>query len=540
MIAALIVAAPVVPLVLAALCLSRRLRERMELLLVVAPVPALAAAVAGVGSPPVVLERGLVPITLVIDRPGAMLLGVAALLWIAAGAWWRADHTGRPMSGQAVECWLLTLAGSIGVFITADLASFFMAYALVSLPAWGLIVLDDTAPARRAGAVYMGFAVLGETLLLMGFALLAAASPGRSLLVRDVLAALAGSPWRGAATALIIAGFGMKIALVPVHVWMPLTYRAAPIPVAAVLSGAGVKAGVIGLIRFLPLASAMPAAGEALAAVGLFGAFYGVAVGVTETHPKTVLAYSSISQMGVIAAVLGMGLAGGDLAAGNAAAFYGMQHLLVKGALFLAVGVAAASGERRLWSVLVPAAILALGLGGLPLTGGGLGKFAVKAVLGKGLVGGLSYASAVASTLLMIHFLRRLAAFPSDGGQPERGLAVPWWALAAAAIAIPWALLPLAGGAPRAAALAPAALWDGLWPVLIGAVLSVFLFRFGDRLPEVPEGDVIGISRRLIPWVGRAGAAFERLERMLSRWSVAGIALLAVVILLGAGMLIAR
>ncbi|MGH7066162.1 MAG: proton-conducting transporter membrane subunit, partial [Acetobacteraceae bacterium] len=448
----------------------------------------------------------------------------------------------QPMGGLAAVCWLLTMAGSIGVFITADLASFFMAYALVSLPAWGLVVLDDTGPARRAGAVYMSFAVLGETLLLMGFALLAAASPGRSLLIQDVLAALGTSPWQGATIALLIAGFGMKIALVPVHIWMPPTYRAAPIPAAAVLSGAAVKAGVIGLIRFLPLASAMPAAGEALAAVGLFGAFYGVAVGITETHPKTVLAYSSISQMGVIATVLGMGLAGGDAAAGNAAAFYGMQHVLAKGALFLAVGVAAGcgSGSRRLWPVLVPAAILALGLGGLPLTGGGLGKFAVKAVLGKGQVGGFAIASAVASTLLMVHFLRRLAAFPRQGDEAGPGLAIPWWVMAAAAIVIPWAVLPLAGGVSRAAALAPTTLWAALWPVLIGAVLSVLLFRFGNRLPELPEGDLIAVGSRLQPLAERAGRVFERGEGMLSRWPVAGIALLAVAILLGAGMFAVR
>src|SRR5215470_16478408 len=113
------------------------------------------------------------------------------------------------------------------------------------------------------------------------------------------------SPWRGAAMTLLILGFGLKIGLVPGHVWMPLAYTAAPIPAAAALSGAAVKAGVIGLIRFLPLGPAMPRWGEALAAAGLFSAFYGVIIGLTQKHPKTVLAYSSISQMGLLAAALG-------------------------------------------------------------------------------------------------------------------------------------------------------------------------------------------------------------------------------------------
>lgn len=66
---------------------------------------------------------------------------------------------------------------------------------------------------------------------------------------------------------------------------------------------------MIGLIRFLPFDVAQPDWGEALAAVGLFSAFYGVAIGITQTNPKTVLAYPSVSQMGLIAAVIGMGLA---------------------------------------------------------------------------------------------------------------------------------------------------------------------------------------------------------------------------------------
>ncbi len=535
----LLVAAPALPLVLAVACLWRPLREWMGGLLVLAPLPALAAALFVRRGSVVTLQHGLVPITFALDVPGAMLLGVSALLWIAAGAYARLRLRGQPLGGQAVVCWLLTLGGSVGVFITADMASFFMAYALVSLPAWGLVVLDDTERARRAGAIYVAFAVLGETLLLIGFALLAAA--GDSLLIRDALAALPHSPWRGMTLALLIAGFGMKIALIPLHVWMPPTYRAAPISVAAVLSGAAVKAGVIGLIRFLPLGTVMPGAGEALAAVGLFGAFYGVAIGVTQEHPKTILAYSSVSQMGVIAAVLGMGLGRGDAGAATAAAFYGAQHVLVKGALFLAVGVAATKSRRQLWPVIVPAAVLALGLGGLPLTGGALAKLAVKEVLGGGIVGMLGNLSAAASTLLMIHFVHRLAGSPAaEDAAGGRELALPWLLLAAAAVAIPWLLFPLATGGSRLAALHPAAIWASLWPVLIGAGLALLLRQFARRLPRFPEGDLLALGTYAMPAALRIGEASERLEAGLRRWPVASLLLLATALLLGGGILIAR
>jgi formate hydrogenlyase subunit 3/multisubunit Na+/H+ antiporter MnhD subunit len=253
--------------------------------------------------------------TLALDVPGAMLLGVAAQLWIVAGAYASPHLRGDRNAGRFAEWWLLTLAGNLGVFIAADLVSFYLTYSVVSLAAWGLIAHHSTPGSRRAGVIYVALAVLGEAFLLMAFVFMADAVPDGSLLIRDAVAVLPASPWRNASLMLLILGFGLKIGLVPGHVWMPLAYTAAPIPAAAVLSGAAVKSGVIGLIRFMPFGFAMPEWGEALAAAGFFSAFYGVLVGITQQNPKTVLAYSSVSQMGLLAAALGMGLAAGDIGA---------------------------------------------------------------------------------------------------------------------------------------------------------------------------------------------------------------------------------
>ena len=81
---------------------------------------------------------------------------------------------------------------------------------------------------------------------------------------------------------------------------------------------------------------------------GVLSAFYGVAIGVTQRDPRTMLAYSSVSQMGVIAGALGMGLAGAQRGAATEIAFYAANHVLVKAALFLTVGaVAALDGRAR-------------------------------------------------------------------------------------------------------------------------------------------------------------------------------------------------
>ena len=343
----LLVATLAVPVGMLFACLSRRVREGMSTFLGLAPLPGLAAALLAADGPPLVLDEAGRQFTLALDPPGAILLGVAALLWSIAGIYARTYIGVGPAAGRFSEWWLLTLTGSLGVFIAADLVSFYVTFTLASLAAWGLVIHEGTPGTLRAGVIYLGLAVLAEISLLMAFALLATATPGSSLAIRDAMAVLPASPWRDATLAFLIVGFGLKIGLVPLHVWLPLAYPAAPIPAAAVISGAVSKAGVIGLLRFLPLDAALPDWGAALAAAGLVSAFYGVAVGITQANPRTVLAYSSVSQMGFIATVLGMALAAGNGGATMAIAFYAAHHVLAKGALFLAVGVIAASGARR-------------------------------------------------------------------------------------------------------------------------------------------------------------------------------------------------
>ena len=519
-------------------CVSRRVRDFMPSFLALAPVPALVAVLLAPAGTTLVLPEPPFRMTLALDVPGAMLLGVAALLWIVAGGYASTYLRGNPDAGRFAEWWLLTLTGSLGVFIAADLVSFYLTYSVVSLAAYGLIVHDGTPVSLRAGINYVALAVLGEAFLLMAFVFMAASTPDSSLLIRDAVAALPSSPWRHAVLALLILGFGLKIGLVPGHVWMPLAYSAAPIPAAAVLSGAAVKAGVIGFIRFLPLGVAMPGWGEALASAGMFSAFYGVVVGITQQSPKAVLAYSSVSQMGLLAAAIGVGLAAGDTGAALGTSFSAAHHVLAKGALFLAIGVSAIAG-RHPWTVVIPAVVLALGLGGLPLTGGMLAKLAVKAQFRDAVFVILATLSAVASTLLMLHFIRRLVQTTARdwASAAPTGLMRPWLFLAFAAVAVPWILYPTAESGSLLAALAPASLWEALWPVLIGGLLAVGLWPWGGRLPRVPEGDIVVTGETAMRATVAWGETIERADLYLRQWPVASLSLLTLVIILGAAML---
>ena len=529
----LLAATLAVPLLFLAACLSGRLRNEALALQWLAPVPALGAAILAIGWGPFAVDWPALRVGIRLDLPSALVLAVVSLLWIVVSAATFSGEGTRPNERFAVS-WLLTMAGSLGVFLAADLLTFYLVYALVSIPAYELIIRDGAPRSRRAGAVYMAFTILGEAILLMAFALLAAGEPHGSLRIDDVVAALPVSPWRDGALALIIAGFGMKMALAPLNGWMPLTYSAAPIPAAAVLSGAAAKAGVIGLIRFLPFGAPMQGWGEALAVIGFFSAFYGVAIGITQQNPKTVLAYSSISQMGVIAAVIGMALVAGDADAPSKVAFYAANHALVKGALFLAVGVAAATDFRRDSFSLILTAVLALSLAGLPFTGGALAKLAVKSPLGDGVAASLANVSAAGSALLMLHFLTRLGRTPAQDEQTGAPVSVVrlWPAVAVGAIVVPWLLYPAVGNLQDSVSVPK--LWDGLWPLMIGAALALGLRRWWAGLPRIPEGDMVVWVEAGFTASFALSAFFENLDARLRQWPVASLSLLAIALLLAA------
>ena len=525
------------PTALFVACFFRRLRPAALALQWLAPLPALLAANFALAGGPFDLEAPALKLTLRLDLPAALMLAASALLWIAVGAGAFLDRSERPESRAAVS-WLLTMIGSLGVFVADDLLSFYLVYALVSIPAYGMFAFDQSSVTQRAGRIYMAFAILGEAFLLFAFGMLAVGEPHGSLRIPDVVAALPSSPWRDAALALLVAGFGAKIGLVPLNGWMPLSYAATPNPAAAVLSGAGVNAGVIGLVRFLPFGTALGSWGEALAVIGFVTAFYGVAIGFTQRNPKAILAYSSVSQMGSIAAALGTALATGDARAPSLVAFYAANHGLVKGALFLTVGAFAARVIRSTTWILLAAA-LALSLAGIPFTGGALAKAAWKPLFGSGLAGSLTVASSAASALLMLCFVSRLPQVAEyDATASPSRLVSSWPWSAAGALLLPYLLFPFIGDLEDALSLSK--LWDGLWPILVGGVLALGLSRVADYVPRVPIGDTIVIGEAALDRSLASGVLFDRVDAVFRRWPAAGLALLTIALALAYATAYAR
>lgn len=479
---------------------------------VLAPLAVLPAILAAVFGPMERLELSwlLFGSVFLVDELARPLLLIAGLLYGAALVTiaWVKLRDAEQATGALSAFLLASFVGNIGTYLAADVMSFYLSFTIMSFSAAGLVIHYRTKTARRATGIYLVMSVLSETALLAGLLLVVA---GGATMVADAPQAVAQSGHTMLIGVLLLFGFGIKAGTVPLHVWLPLAHPAAPPAASAVLSGAMVKAGMVGWLRFLPLGE--PGSGVGLGwlllALSLLGAFLAVVFGVLQKDPKVVLAYSTISQMGFIGAVIAVGLLNPDMAGATAAAavLYAVHHGLAKGALFLGVPVVKHYG-RGITGVLVAVGMLgaALAVAGAPLTSGGFGKYVSKEavegifVLGVGLDKVLPFV-ATGSTLLLLRFGWVIW---HAGREPRRqpdGELISWLLTCLAGVAVPWLIgqywSPL--GLPEWSA---GVVWDAVWPILLGLGLSLpfwWLALRGDLpgwLPRadgtsVPPGDLV-------------------------------------------------
>ena len=484
------------PLMLAGLCLLPRVGPRMIAALPLAPLPALAAAIAAPRDTLVALPWMLLDSGLRLDETAAVFLGGAAVLWSLAGLYAGRDmYADRRAAGFALF-WNLVLAGNVGVFLAADAASFYVSFALVSLMAYPLVIHDRKPASLRAGAVYIVLAVVGEVALFAAF-VMGSDAAGGSIRIADIRAALAGPGGDPLILWLLIGGFGIKAGLVPLHVWLPLAHPAAPVPASAVLSGAIVKAGIFGFAAFLPWGTAWPVSGTSLALLGFTGLFAAALLGIAQSNAKTVLAYSTVSQTGLVMGVSGLALAAGlpGEAVLPAVALYALHHGLTKGALFLGVGLARRWGGPSRWLLVAFTGLLSLSLAGLPLTAGALSKAALKAPVG-GIGATLIGLSALTSGLVLARVLFTLPA-AEEGRRPPLPMLLAAAVLVTAALSAPWLLYTeIATRTYGGQGDLLQAVVEG-WPLGLALVLAATAAAIGLRPPRLPEGDLLVPLRAL-------------------------------------------
>lgn len=295
--------------------------------------------------------------------------------------------------------WLLCLTGLLGMAITGDAFNLFVFLEISSLSSYVLIAFGADRRALTAAYQYLVMGTIGATFILIGVGLLYMMTA--TLNLDDLAHRLPGvMTTRTVQTALafLVVGISLKLALFPLHLWLPNSYAFAPSVVTAFLAATATKVALYVLLRFLftvfgaTFAFEVMPLGIIFVVLGSVAVLSASVVAIFQDDLKRMLAYSSVAQVGYM--VLGVSMS--SVAGLTASILHLFNHALMKGGLFLALGcVAYQMGTVRLGSLAgagyrIPWTMGAFLVGGLsligvPLTAGFISKwFIVRAAIERG------------------------------------------------------------------------------------------------------------------------------------------------------------
>ena len=323
------------------------------------------------------------------DPLALLFLGLSALLWLVTTVYAIGYLEGSPHRSRFFGFFSLCVAATAGIAMAGNLLTFLVFFELLTLTTWPLVVHRGTRKALQAGTIYLAYTLTGGAMLLIGTVWLYS-------LIGSVVFSSGGALPEGHGISehtlrmiafFLLAGVGVKAALVPLHGWLPRA-MVAPAPVSALLHAvAVVKAGAFGIVRILydvlgiELAVALGVA-PVLAVLAAITILWGSWRALQQDDLKRRLAFSTISQVSYI--VLGAAIAGPVALVG------GLVHLvhqgLMKITLFFCAGnlaetlgvhkVAEMNGAgRRMPLTMTAFTIGALGMIGLPPIAGFISKW---------------------------------------------------------------------------------------------------------------------------------------------------------------------
>lgn len=285
--------------------------------------------------------------------------------------------------------YLLSLTGMLGILATGDAFNVFVFLEISSLSAYALIAMGKDRRALWASYQYLIMGTIGATFILIGIGLMYQMTG--TLNMQDLaerLPEVAQTRTVFVSFAFVVVGVCLKLALFPLHLWLPNAYAYAPSIVTAMLAATSTKVAIYLLIRFTFTVFGLSFSFTTLPlnilflVLGLLGIFVASTSAIYQQNVKHIFAYSSIAQVGYMI----VGISAGTAAGLSASLMHIFNHALMKGALFLALaGVMYRLGNVQLKSFqglgrqmpLTMAAIVVGGLSliGVPLTVGFISKW---------------------------------------------------------------------------------------------------------------------------------------------------------------------
>jgi len=286
-----------------------------------------------------------------------LILGAASLgISLYSAGYFRATAGGT--LGLLTFEYHLFLASMALVLLADDAYLFMVAWETMAISSYFLVTTDHKIPEiRSAGFIYLLIAHIGAIAILMCFGVLQGAHGDFTF---EAMRQNQLSPfWASAAFLLALFGFGAKAGMLPLHVWLPEAHPAAPSPVSAMMSGIMLKTAIYGILRvsfdFLHTQHLWWWGILALT-LGLATALYGVLFAAVQSDMKRLLAYSSIENIGIIIAGIGLAILFHANHQEQVAAlalvatlYHALNHSFFKSLLFLTTGsVLHATGERNM------------------------------------------------------------------------------------------------------------------------------------------------------------------------------------------------
>jgi len=388
-------------------------REAFTILAAVAKFAIVASMVPGVLAGTVYVTRlGTfatgIEITLRADPLGLLFAVLASLLWIPTSLYSIGYMRGLDEGSQTryFAAFAASLSSAMGVAFASNLLTLFVFYELLTVATYPLVTHDETETARAAGRKYLAYTFSGGVAVLAG-AILVFTTTGTTAFTPGGIAALASADPLVARVgfALLVGGFGVKAALMPIHSWLP-DAMVAPTPVSGLLHAvAVVKSGVFGIARVVLDVYGPGLVGDLgmdlpLAAVATATLLLASLIALRKDHLKQRLAYSTISQLSYI--VLGLALL--DEMALVGGLLHIPAHAFMKLTLFFCAGAIHVEAHadyvsdmagigRRMPLTMTAFGVASLGMAGIPLLAGFVSKWYI--VIGAFETGGAVFSAAL-------------------------------------------------------------------------------------------------------------------------------------------------